>query len=67
MIAFNVSQKNLDQINKKCEELKKDFFKKRKSMYRICGTPKKDKIIFYSTDEGEECQFNDIDHIISIM
>lgn len=24
MIAFNVSQKNLDQINKKCEKLKKD-------------------------------------------
>lgn len=29
MIAFNVSQKNLDQINKKCEELKKDFFLKK--------------------------------------
>lgn len=29
MISFNVSQKNLDQINKKCEKPKKDKRKRK--------------------------------------
>lgn len=36
-------------------------------MFRLCGTPQKNKLLIYSVDDGEECQVNDIEQIFKIM